>query len=290
MEPRERQAVLILADISGYTRFMVQNQLSAVHGQIMISYLIETILAEVDIPLTLHGIEGDAVFLSVPHPGSDAGWREALAKVRTKLIRFFEVFLAGIVRAEDTAICDCGSCHNIKELRLKIIVHTGKGVYHTIAGLNQVAGTDVILAHRLLKNSVPSREYLLMTDAAYRDVGAGMGLAFEPGEEECESLGRVKTWVHRMDTDRDRARHAMYAQPEATLVAEARRQAREDFFGSFRAIAAELRHPTVPAPWPSRLAFAAREVATAPLMLLTAMRRMPELLLEKKRRRADHTR
>jgi len=43
----------LLADISGYTRFMLQNQLSATHGQICIDQLIETLLREVDIPLTL---------------------------------------------------------------------------------------------------------------------------------------------------------------------------------------------------------------------------------------------
>ena len=63
METREQHLVMILADISGYTRFMVENQLAAVHGQLCITFLIETTLREVDIPLHLQGIEGDAVFL-----------------------------------------------------------------------------------------------------------------------------------------------------------------------------------------------------------------------------------
>ena len=171
MEAREQGVVLILADISGYTKFMVANQTAAVHGQVIITLLIETILAEVDIPLTLHGIEGDAVFLSAAHPSEEAAWREVLAQVRTKLARFFEVFLAAIVRAAETTPCDCPSCGNVDKLKLKIIVHSGRAVFHTIAGLAQVSGTDVIIAHRLLKNSVPSGEYLLMTDSAYQDLG-----------------------------------------------------------------------------------------------------------------------
>ena len=71
MEAREQRVVLILADISGYTKFMVENQLSAVHGQIVITSLIESILREVDIPLRLQGIEGDAIFVYAEHPGSD---------------------------------------------------------------------------------------------------------------------------------------------------------------------------------------------------------------------------
>ena len=40
METREQQLVMILADISGYTKFMVENQLAAVHGQLCITFLI----------------------------------------------------------------------------------------------------------------------------------------------------------------------------------------------------------------------------------------------------------
>ena len=74
---------------------MVANQLAAVHGQQAITFLIETILHEADIPLTLHAIEGDAVFLSASHPGDEEGWRDVLAELRIKLSRFFEALLEG---------------------------------------------------------------------------------------------------------------------------------------------------------------------------------------------------
>jgi hypothetical protein len=78
----ERQLVLILADISGYTRFMLENQTSAVHGQLCITTLIETLLREVDIPLQLQEIEGDALFLYAAHPGDEPGWQDVLEQVR----------------------------------------------------------------------------------------------------------------------------------------------------------------------------------------------------------------
>jgi hypothetical protein len=65
-----RKLIVILADISGYTRFMVESHTAALHGQIVINGLLESILREVDIPLTLQEIEGDAVFLYAAHPGS----------------------------------------------------------------------------------------------------------------------------------------------------------------------------------------------------------------------------
>ena len=49
-ELREHRVVLILADISGYPKLMVENQLSALHGQMVIAGPIGTILREVDIP------------------------------------------------------------------------------------------------------------------------------------------------------------------------------------------------------------------------------------------------
>ena len=174
MEPREQRVVLILADISGYTKFMVENQLSAVQGQMVITSLIEGLLREIDIPLRLQGIEGDAVFAYAEHPGSDEAWREVLAEIRTKLLRFFDAFYQGVVTAMESTPCDCAVCKNIEALKLKLIVHTGHAVLSTIGGTRQLSGIDVIVAHRLLKNSLPSKEYLLMSEAAYRDLGRDM--------------------------------------------------------------------------------------------------------------------
>jgi hypothetical protein len=38
----QRQLIIILSDISGYTRFMVENRTAALHGQMVISRLIES--------------------------------------------------------------------------------------------------------------------------------------------------------------------------------------------------------------------------------------------------------
>ena len=74
MEAIEKRVVIVLADISGYTKFMVENQMSAVHGQQFITFLIETLIREIDIPLRLQEIEGDALFLYAEDPGSEKEW------------------------------------------------------------------------------------------------------------------------------------------------------------------------------------------------------------------------
>jgi len=44
-------------------------------------------------------------------------------------------------------------------------VHRGEGSFHKIKEREKIFGTDVILVHRLLKNNIPEREYLLVTDS-----------------------------------------------------------------------------------------------------------------------------
>ena len=91
-EPRTERIVLILADISGYTRFMLASQEALVHGQQVITELLESIIREVEIPLEVKEIEGDAVFLYAVKPDDDAAWEEARRMIGRKLISFFEAF------------------------------------------------------------------------------------------------------------------------------------------------------------------------------------------------------
>jgi hypothetical protein len=59
---QEQEAILIIADISGYTRFILSNRMSLLHGQIIITELTKAIIAQVDIPLEISKLQGDAIF------------------------------------------------------------------------------------------------------------------------------------------------------------------------------------------------------------------------------------
>jgi hypothetical protein len=267
MDAHERQLVLILADISGYTRFMLENQTAAVHGQLCITTLIETMLREVDIPLQLQEIEGDALFLYAAHPGDEAGWRDVLAQVRTKLPRFFEVFLEGMVPAAESTPCGCAICRNLEGLKLKVIVHVGRAVFHAIAGRRQISGADVILAHRLLKNSQPNREYLLMTEPAYRDLGREMNAVFAESVESYEGFGNVKVHVQPLAGAVERERNSFYALPTTEFRARLARYALWGALGQFRALVEQVRRPAAPVSWPRRAGFALWLTLAAPLYI-----------------------
>ena len=62
-------------------------------------------------------------------------------------------------------MCTCDGCTQAGELKLKFVAHVGEVAFQKVKRYTELAGVDVILVHRLLKNSVPIPEYVLMTDA-----------------------------------------------------------------------------------------------------------------------------
>lgn len=206
----QKRVIILLADISGYTKFMLDSRQSAVHGQSVINMLIEAILVEVDIPLVLQEIEGDAVFLYASDPGSEADWQRVVEEVGRKLNRFFVAFIAQSGVLIESTPCPCAICANADQLGLKIIVHAGEAMFHSIAGRPQVSGADVILAHRLLKNSLDSNEYLLLTEQAFTLMGAKLSGHFEHRQERYDGFDEVKVRVRFLADDTLKARDAVY--------------------------------------------------------------------------------
>jgi len=141
----------------------------------------------------------------------------------------------------------------------------GRAVFHEIAGRPQISGADVILAHRLLKNSQPNREYLLMTEAAYREVGQAMHGDFVESAESYEGFGTVRTFVQRFDAVTERERDSFYALPSADFAARLRGYARWGF-GVFPAFIEQVRHPVAPVSWPQRVGFALAQAFAFPFV------------------------
>ena len=282
MQPRENELIIILADISGYTEFMVANQLSAIHGQICISTLIEALLRQVDIPLTLQEIEGDAVFLYADHPGDAEAWQRVLVQVGTKLGRFFEVFRESAAAAAESTPCHCAICSNADKLSLKIVVHSGRAVFHNIAGRPQVSGADVILAHRLLKNSVASNQYLLLSETAYQALGAELKLDFVSGRERYDEFGDVVTHVREMDEAFEEARTALYSLDDRALTTRGREYALWPALGQIPAAIEQVRKPATPASWLSRVGYSILVILRAPIEVAVLLFIIPRKLLARK--------
>ena len=59
----ERAAILVIADINGYTKFMLSHRKSLGHSQMIISDLLNSGVKSADTVLEVAKLEGDAVFL-----------------------------------------------------------------------------------------------------------------------------------------------------------------------------------------------------------------------------------
>ena len=89
-------------------------------------------------------------------------------------------------------------------LDLKFVVHAGSVVRHRVAGREELAGTDAIIAHRLLKAESPSAagliHYILFTDAAVQAFALDpAALRMVAAAERFEHLGELP--VHLFDLD-----------------------------------------------------------------------------------------
>lgn len=180
----------MLADISGFTAFVTATELE--HGPPIIAALLEEVIQKLAPPLEIQEVEGDAVFALGPD------------RVLVPPARLLDVLDSAFVafrhrqremQADDT--CSCNACANISSLDLKIVAHHGRFLRQAVGGRSQVAGVNVILAHRLLKNRLAARRaYLMLTEAALRWLGvdpARAGLVAHT--ERYEHLGDVRCFV-----------------------------------------------------------------------------------------------
>jgi hypothetical protein len=188
--------VLIIADISGYTRYMTANAKTLAHSQTIITELVKTIVKQVDLPLEVAKLEGDAVFLFGRKGFDPRVWAQKKKAIGEKLFTFFESFTQRLNELSFSTTCTCTACTHIEKLRLKVVVHSGEALFHQVLHFHELAGVDVIIVHRLLKNSVQAEQYLLMTEAAQQDVELPNQAGLVIGSETYEDIGRIKTGVY----------------------------------------------------------------------------------------------
>jgi len=58
--------LLIIADIGGYMRYMTANAKTLAHSQTIITKLVAAIIRQIELPLEVAKLEGDAVFFFLP--------------------------------------------------------------------------------------------------------------------------------------------------------------------------------------------------------------------------------
>ncbi|MBU1276261.1 MAG: DUF2652 domain-containing protein [Proteobacteria bacterium] len=193
----ETQVILIIADISGFTRLVAASKMTLLHSQYIVTELLEAVIAQVDIPMQVMEVEGDAVFLCTPKQPPDMSWDELRQIIGAKLLAFMEAFSAKLAQLIESNTCHCQACDHMARLKLKIIVHSGEVTFRSVAGFKGVHGPDVIIAHRLLKNSVDADEYILFSEAAWQDLALPAEVEAVRTVERYDDIGDVpcRTWI-----------------------------------------------------------------------------------------------
>lgn len=190
-----KKTILVLADISGYTRFLQLHTMSLLHAEKIITELIEAVIDTTAEPMQLNKLQGDAMFFYVQTDGGDesAIARDVFAQTKA----FFSAFSK---RSKELTgcnnLCPCDACRDAEQLRLKTIIHTGDVAFKKVRTFEELAGEAVILTHRLIKNSLSASEYILMTDEFAQMCECLDGNTTESRVEDCEGIGMVPIKVY----------------------------------------------------------------------------------------------
>ena len=156
---RYMDSLLLIPDISGFTAFV--NETEVKHSKHIISELLELIIESDQLGMTVSEIEGDAVFF----------YKKERVPTLDELIdqakRTFISFHAHLKNYESRRICPCGACCTANSLTLKFIALRSEIDFINVKSFQKPYGSGVILAHRLLKNDIDDKEYLLINSEYY---------------------------------------------------------------------------------------------------------------------------
>jgi class 3 adenylate cyclase len=210
---------LLIADIAGYTRFMKFHRASLAHAQDIVAQLLEAVIDATHGKLTLAKLEGDAAFFYVPFP---AGKEPDLQFVAEQAAAIYRAFHQRASDLKINTLCVCDGCQQVGNLKIKLVGHLGEAAVQKVKHLTELAGVDVILVHRMLKNDVPVPEYMLMTEPVHERIDETMRERAANHALELDDLGRTEAYY----VDLERYVGEVPASPKLSMGARLVRHAR----------------------------------------------------------------
>ena len=181
-----KNTFFFIPDISGFTKFINETEIS--HSQHIIQEMLELLVDSNSIGLTVSEFEGDAIFFY--RNGASPQANELAEQARKMFVNFHSL----IKKYETHRLCQCRACKSANQLTLKFIAHYGEANSYTVKEHSKLIGKDVILVHRLLKNSVNYNEYLLLSEALLNASGSTESISWfklESGADSYDEIGNV---------------------------------------------------------------------------------------------------
>jgi len=183
----ETNATILIPDISGFTEFVTTTELG--HCALAINFLMDAMLNAIGEEYEVSEIEGDAVLLIKKGPAPSP------KEIQDTCLKIFNAFHFQRKWMEQYTICPCGACQAITHLTLKFVVHHGPLAEIKVGRFVKQSGTEMIVAHRLLKNSIRNNEYVLMTEKLLQqatDSTEEIDMEWTSATEEYASLGKIE--------------------------------------------------------------------------------------------------
>lgn len=200
---------LLIADISGYTEYLAGVEIE--HAQDVLADLIGIVVTSLRPNFRLAKLEGDAAFCFAPGEQVDG------SVLLDTIERCYFGFRRRRRDVRQATSCECNACTRIPDLNLKFVAHHGTVARQKMAGREELMGSDVIVVHRLLKNTVSewlgSSAYALLTDDLVRTTGIepdALGMAAH--SETYEHVGELRLWIHDLEArwQQEEARQRVY--------------------------------------------------------------------------------
>ena len=220
MLPKTESACFVIADISGYTHFVSGVELD--HAQDIIADIMDTLVKALRPSFRLAKFEGDAAFVYTLADKVDG------SLLQDSIEAAYFAFRKRLRNIKQANSCECQACSRMQSLDVKFVVHHGEFIRQKMSGREELAGRDVILVHRLLKNDVGKtfgpRAYALYSDACVRAMGIdpkAQGLVEHA--ETIEHIGETKCWVSDLEqawTSENEARRSVVERDNAFRVLE----------------------------------------------------------------------
>lgn len=171
------KGTLLIPDISGFTKFVNETEFHT--GREITRELLSVIVESNQLNLNISEIEGDAVLFYSRRPIKALEIKEQ-----------FENMLANFKLKVEELEMETGLEIN---LSLKMIVHYGEMATYKIGQFEKLYGKTLIEAHRLLKNSIESDSYILLTESVFEAMGTeNLGPCYYAGSQLCEIQGDLK--------------------------------------------------------------------------------------------------
>ena len=204
------EGTFVLADIGGYTKFLTG--VGITHAKETIEHLLNRLIERKDKRWKVANVMGDCVFFYSETPEGPENTFRLLRGLHEEFQDAQQDIASG-------STCRCGACDRTEDLSLKFVVHAGEFEVQNIGGRKELIGQDIIVATRLLKNSVAVREYVIATPAV-AGVAEASGVPAQKGSDELESIGTMEYSYVDLGPARDayQKSKAFYVTPERAAL------------------------------------------------------------------------